>query len=135
MKVFQISSIIVLLVFTACSSDSPIANPLVGSWQFSYEQYSNCDDPADDGKFDYECNSNTCFKYIFDSNYNYEYQALSNGMLSSQQGTYTIDNGKLTLCSGGCADPVDFDISNSTITLTFSDAQGCTIARVLIKVL
>lgn len=123
-----------LCVGSFSCKDSTITNPLAGTWQFSYEQYSNCTDPADDGKFDYVCNTSTCFKYIFDSANNYEYQALSNGSLSSQKGTYTIDNGKLTLCSGGCNDPVDFTISNSTLTIKYTDAQGCSVDRVLIKV-
>lgn len=126
--------IALICVVSFCCNDSPIVNPLAGTWQFSYEQYSNCNDPADDGKYDYACNSTTCFKYIFDDTNNYEYQALTNGTLSSQKGTYTVDNGKLTLCSGGCNDPVDFTISNSTLTIKYNDAQGCSIDRVLIKI-
>jgi hypothetical protein len=53
MKLFsKLTSLLLIVSLIACKEDTPF-NPLLGTWQYLYETYSNCDNATDEGRFDF----------------------------------------------------------------------------------
>jgi len=120
--------------FLSCSKDPDPINPLLGTWQYSQEIYSDCADPVDNGTYDFTCNDTDCFKVTFQDQGKISYQSLVSGVNNTTSGTYKIENSQVTICTTGCDNPVGFTVTGNTLSFIRQDNAGCTVTTVLIKI-
>lgn len=133
MRTVEIFVLVLLLTSLSCDKDTTIVNPLIGSWKYSYENFTQCDDPVDNGQYDYPCDDMDCFTITFSEDFTVTIKTLAGGTLSTAEGTYNIDNGKLTICAAGCDAPVDYIAATETLSLIHEDTAGCIVTKVLVK--
>ena len=121
------------VIFISSCDDNDVYNPFLGTWVYTTETYTQCDNAADNGTFDYTCNATDCFKVTFQEGGRLLYESLIGGAATTIEGTYSFENTELTICSTGCDDPVSFSIAGNTLNLIREDDAGCTVTTSLEK--
>ena len=132
-SLINLMSICFVGTFLSCKDDPPLS-PLLGTWQYKYETYTDCDNVADEGRFDFPCNSTDCFKVTFQDKGKFIQNTIIGGNTTTINGTYSFDGPDLSMCSTTCSDPFSFSVTASTLTFTREDDAGCTVATVLEKI-
>jgi Lipocalin-like domain len=121
-----------IILFSACNKDDsePLSNSIVGDWVITRSTLKDCDDPMFDSSESVPCTSTDCVKFNFESDGTFAIQSIEDGDLTTEHGTYTVADGKLTLCDTPtiCEDPIIFSVTGATMTMTFPDILlGCTL--------
>jgi hypothetical protein len=123
-----------LLVMLSCTDEADNKETsdiklIIGTWVLSATSTTNCDDPADNESSAISCTSTGCIKITFKSDGTYkEMDVDDDNGTQVYTGTYTTNNGEITLCSDDY-NPCDeitlkYKISNSTLTITSIDVFG-----------
>lgn len=126
-------AVMFFLIWTSCKTDDSVINPLIGTWQYSYEEHTECDDPVDNLRYDYPCDNMDCFKITFAEDFTLTAETLVGGILNKVDGTYSLEGSMVTICTSGCDEPVTFSAGSDMLSLIHEDNAGCTVTRVLTK--
>jgi len=112
---------------------------IVGVWEANFETLSGCGDPAMDIQEEISCTETDCVRYTFEEDGVYFAEVTIDGESFGEQGTYSLDIDKLSLCvedegvvtcNGG-----SYDVNSTTLSFTITDADsGCNITRTFEKV-
>ncbi|MEQ8583749.1 MAG: hypothetical protein RIC30_12840 [Marinoscillum sp.] len=107
---------------------------IVGTWLLNTTSKSNCDDPDLNGLQSHQCTDDNCTKYIFSSDstgMTYIKEFITDGILMSEIGTYSVGESKLTMCLETEDGPecTDFKLALTVNTMDISGKNqetGCT---------
>lgn len=123
MKTIKLILALIIVSIIGCNKDdNPPANPLVGTWLFVSETYTNCPDPNDNDN--YTCTTD-CFKVVFKSDKTGTVENPNPG--DNETFTYTISGRNLSIClTGNGCNPGSFSTNGSTLNLVSTDPDtGC----------
>lgn len=85
----------------ACNDDDSkemTNNPLLGTWQWTINDRSDCGSPADEGKIPLTDCSEGCHYYEFSADGILKVTLTEGGTNETGTGTYTLSDGNLKLC-------------------------------------
>ncbi|XOV91613.1 MAG: hypothetical protein ACFHWX_15530 [Bacteroidota bacterium] len=107
---------------------------IIGTWEAISETLTGCDDPGMDTDGELVCSETSCVKYTFEEGGTYFAEITINGETFGEQGTFTLDVDKISLCvedegvvtcNGG-----SFNINSLNMSFTITDTDsGCSIFR------
>ncbi len=124
------------VLFSSCSKDS---DDIVGTYKIVSLKTERCNDPEDNFAPNLDKNGcalidaiQVCIEGTFSFTANGTFSSnmkISAGTLFSQtitaSGTYTLENGKLTICDQDGCEISDAKLSKNKLTITVPDDDGC----------
>ena len=125
-----------LIVLNSCSDDDEgdsSSNPLIGTWIWTQDIFSDCEDSANNGTEEIPCNDDTCFSYTFAADGNVTITDVFGGDEDVTTATYAIDGSNVTFSASGISITYGFTVSGNTLRLQLDDFDGCTNVEVYTK--
>lgn len=127
---FLLSLSCVMLIASCSKKNDPVAtNPLIGSWKYVSETFSNCTDPLDNKV---ETCTTDCITISFTST---KYTITIPGA-GGYTDDYTVSGNSLTLkVAGQTQETFTYAVSGTTLTFTAQGgATNCTETTVFVKI-
>ena len=111
-----------LLIFMGCEDDKAAAaaedvNPLVGVWEATELKLIHGDGAQETYQYGEDTDMGTV-TYIFGADGTYTHTSVSSDGTITSSGTWSSNDGKLTIVDGDKTDIADFTLSDNTFTLT-----------------
>lgn len=125
----SLSAIALLTVFTiSCGDDDEKdSNPLIGTWAFSKDVYSGCDDEDDNSSNLFTCTASDCYTITFKSGGIVESTETVDSKIETSTGKYSISGSNVILTEGILSVTLAYKITGSTLTLDYGtdEFDGC----------
>ena len=137
LRVRFLQIILLTFVLSRCGVDNDQTQvELIGSWILEQQDTNECEDPENGGSEGFVCSSIACSRLIFSDSSIYQMESTSEGLTSTESGTYAIDGALLVLCTEGdeeeqitCSD-FSMILENNTLIINGVDKiDGCFVRR------
>jgi len=101
---FLLLLLAILLLWQCGVDNDEIRAELLGSWILQQADSNDCEDPENDGSVGFVCSSIACSRFIFSDSSTYLLESTSEGLTTTENGTFVINGLELVLCIEGDED-------------------------------
>ena len=132
MKIKPLFFSLAVFCIAACSDDDNTSGDYYGTWEATQIDTHNCDNSTLDNIQSVQCNDNTCYRIVFNTDFTYSFQR----GLEIETGNWEASGVILTLCRDEdgerlCDEPVGA-LAGSSMRLSYTDADsGCITAYIM----
>lgn len=128
MRIIITSLLLAVILLSGCKKDEKsFEDRLVGLWYVILVQYENCDDPDDNGTYNYpsSCNGPMCVTFEYNSDGTMVITSKEDNDTEVSNGTWSGTKDNFTMCNDGDCITGTIDISGSSAEFVYKDEDNC----------
>ena len=135
MKIKLIACLTILIFSLSCGSDDDTSASFIGTWEATNIDITDCENFTNDDFRSVQCNENSCYRMIFNSDKTYSFQT----GLSIEIGTWEASGASITFCYEDEEDPIcrtgtGVLAGTTSLRLSFEEGnEGCITGYIMEK--